>query len=384
MSIVEGFGEELRRHRLARRLTQAELAEKAALSERAISDLERGLKRPQRATVRLLINAFSMTSDQAEEFEQAARPPHALATETVVQVGSPKHNLSSDLTTFVGRSGDIERLLKLLQADSQPVRLVTLVGAGGMGKTRLAIEAGRALLDSYYDGLRLVEFAALRDPALVAQAVAAALPVGEHSGRSLQDTLVAAVRNLHLLLILDNCEHLIQTCAELANLLLRACPNLRILATSREPLRIGGEHICRVGPLSLPRRSGETQIGNESDSEAVQLFVDRAQAATPEFELTARNAAAVSNICLRLDGIPLALELAAARVHQPAGCPTDQCLARKSLQAVGGRQPNCARAPPDVARNSGLEPPPSVRAGASPLRATVDREGSLDHQSVSR
>jgi non-specific serine/threonine protein kinase len=314
MSGGEEFGDTLRRHRLARRLTQAELAEKASLSERAISDLERGLKRPQRATVQLLIEAFGMTPDVAEEFERAARPRAEVA-----RSGAAKHNLPAAATTFVGRTGEIERLLHVLELEPSDVRskrLVTLVGTGGMGKTRLAIEAARLLVDRYADGIRFVELAAVRDPSLLPQAVAAAVPVREQPGCTLQETLVASIRDLELLLILDNCEHLIQASAEQAALLLRACPALRILATSREPLRIEGEHMWRLGPLSLPNPADDQQITMALRFEAVQLFVERAQSVAPEFALTARNVHAVMDTCFRLDGIPLALELAAARVRQ--------------------------------------------------------------------
>jgi non-specific serine/threonine protein kinase len=318
MSGGASFGEMLRRHRHARRLTQAELAEQASLSERAISDLERGLKRPQRATVQLLIEAFGMAPDVGEEFERAARTPAAVSE--VARNVAPKHNLPAAATTFVGRSGDIEGLLHVLESDPSDVRsarLVTLVGAGGMGKTRLAVEVARLVVDRYADGIRFVELAAVRDPSLVPQTVAAALPVHEQSDRTLLDTLVASLRDMELLLILDNCEHLIQASAEQAALVLRACPAVRILATSREPLRIEGERIWRVGPLSLPPPPVDhVQNAIALRFEAVQLFVERAQSVVPEFALTTRNAPAVRDACFRLDGIPLALELAAARVRQ--------------------------------------------------------------------
>jgi predicted ATPase len=316
MSGGESFGDMLRRHRHARRLTQAELAERASLSERGISDLERGLKRPQRATVQLLIETFGIAPDVVEEFETAART--RVAVSEVAHNGPPKHNLPAGVTTFVGRSSEIDRLLQVLDSDPSDVRsarLVTLVGAGGMGKTRLAVEAARFVVDRYTDGVRFVELAAVRDPSLMPQLVAAALPVREQPGRTLVDTLVASIRDMEVLLILDNCEHLIQASAEHAAMLLRACPALRILATSREPLRIDGELMWRVGPLSLPPVDDQ-QIDVALRFEAVQLFVERAQSVVPEFALTPRNAHAVMDACFRLDGIPLALELAAARVRQ--------------------------------------------------------------------
>ena len=302
------FGETLQRHRHAQRLTQAELADKAGLSERAISDLERGLKHPQRATVRLLIEALGLRSVEADELEVAARP-RGLMTDSTGNA-SAKHNLPASLTSFVGREQELIKVTEHLAR----ARLLTLTGIGGCGKTRLALEVARGALPDYSDGVWLVELGPLADPLLAPRRVADVLGIRETTDQPGTNMLVAVVAAQHMLLVLDNCEHLLQACALLADALLRGCPNLHILATSREPLGIGGEVAWRVPSLAVPDLDDAGNVGDVRQSPAVQLFVERATAAQPRFTLTERNAAAVVQICKRLDGIPLALELAAARV----------------------------------------------------------------------
>jgi non-specific serine/threonine protein kinase len=231
-------------------------------------------------------------------------------------------NLPVPLTSFVGRAREIADVRRLLAG----TRLLTLTGAGGAGKTRLAVEVATSELADYADGIWLVELASLAEPALVPATVAAALGLREDPRRPLQSALTEHLRSRSLLLVLDNCEHLIEACAELAEALLHACPRLQILATSRQALGITGETAWRVPPMALPRESkdqgsrsngGSAPIVDDEpalDSDAVRLFVERATAANVQFSLTERNAAAVVEICRRLDAIPLALELAAARV----------------------------------------------------------------------
>lgn len=221
------------------------------------------------------------------------------------------HNLPIQLTSFVGRARELAEIKRLLPT----TRLLTLTGAGGAGKTRLALHVAAELLDTYDDGVWLIELAPLADPALVPQTVAAVLGVHEQPAQPILNSLIDYLRAKNLLLVLDNCEHLIVACARLADAVLRACPNLRILATSREALGIAGETVWMVPSLSLPDASQPRPTFTDlSQYEAVQLFVDRALAVQPSFKLTELNASAVAQICQRLDGIPLAIELAAARV----------------------------------------------------------------------
>jgi predicted ATPase/DNA-binding SARP family transcriptional activator len=219
-------------------------------------------------------------------------------------------NLPLPLTSFVGREAQMTEVIQLLQTS----RLLTLTGPGGCGKTRLALEAATNLVDHYPDGVWWVELAALSEATLVPQAIAATLGVREPSGRPVLETLTDYLRAKQLLLLLDNCEHLVGACAHLAERWLSACPHLRILATSREALRIGGETTWLVPSLSLPEEQPAPTVEELMRSEAIQLFVERATTVLPTFRLTEASGPLVAQICRRLDGIPLAIELAAARV----------------------------------------------------------------------
>jgi predicted ATPase/DNA-binding SARP family transcriptional activator len=223
---------------------------------------------------------------------------------------SPKTNLPVPLTSFIGREREIEEVKHLFSS----TRLLTLTGSGGIGKTRLAIQAAKDLIKSYKDGVWWVELAPLIDEALVPQAVAQVLGVREAPGQPLTESVKNFLREKQLLLVLDNCEHLIAACAQLADELLTQCADLRILMTSRETLGIMGETTLQVPALSFPVLAHLSQVQNLKEFESIQLFVTRAAAARPDLALTPQNAFTVTQICHRLDGIPLALELAAARV----------------------------------------------------------------------
>jgi len=251
----------------------------------------------------------------------ADRPPHAPPSATP----ATPTNLPAPLTGFVGRAWETREIAEMM-ADA---RLLTLTGPGGCGKTRLALEVAGVLVGSYPDGVWHVELAALRDATLLAEVVATTLGVREQTDRPARDTLRAFLRPRDLLLALDNCEHLIDGCAALATDLLRACPGVRILATSREALRIAGETIWRVPGLAVPPADVRPEPASVLRFEAVQLFRARARASRPDFALTTVNASAVMQICQRLDGLPLAIELAAAR------------LATLSVDAVAARLDDC-------------------------------------------
>jgi predicted ATPase/DNA-binding NarL/FixJ family response regulator len=220
-------------------------------------------------------------------------------------------NLPAEPNSFVGRERDLAELAMLLT----DVRALTLCGPGGIGKTRLALRLASDLAPGFADGVWLAELADLADPALVASRMAATLGIREEPDRSLIETLVEALRSRHLLIILDTCEHLVDACAPLVQQLLAGCRQLRVVATSREPLRVRGETVWRVPPLELPAALEQLTAAEMLEHEAVRLFADRAGAVRPGFGLVTENAQAVVRLCRMLDGIPLAIELAAARIR---------------------------------------------------------------------
>jgi predicted ATPase len=228
----------------------------------------------------------------------------------IQQKESSLHNLRRQLTSFVGRRSEVASVTRTLST----ARLVTLTGAGGIGKTRLAIQAGSEMVKAFRDGVWLVELAPIASPDLVPAAIAAALSVREQSGRVIAETVTDYLRPRHMLVVLDNCEHLVEAAARLVEDLLLACPDLRILATSREALGIGGEEVLRVLPLSLPDPADQTAAENVAGYEAVALFCDRATTAVGSFSLTPKSSPLVVQLCRRVDGIPLAIELAAAKL----------------------------------------------------------------------
>src|SRR5215204_1313650 len=224
--------------------------------------------------------------------------------------GTPQHNLPAQRSSFVGR----EREIKEVERELAMTRLLTLTGVGGSGKTRLALEVTRDLVEAYPNGAWLVEFAPLSEEALVPKAVAEALKVPERPQEPLADTLAEVLRDRQLLLVLDNCEHLLEATARLVDKLLDSCPRLRVLITSREVLGVEGEVRWLVPPLAAPEPHATPSSEELEAYESVRLFVERARGRDPSFSLSPRNTPAVAEICRRLEGIPLAIELAAARL----------------------------------------------------------------------
>ena len=265
---------------------------------------------PEEVSVRDLGSHRLKDLKQPERIFQLLHPQLPAEFLPLRSLSAQPNNLPFQLTSFIGREREIAEITRLLPS----TRLLTLTGAGGCGKTRLAVQVAATLLEKFEDGVWFVDLSALSDPALVPQAVASVLSVPERPGRTLAEALVSFLLSKSLLMVLDNCEHLVASCAQLTEVLLRSCPGLRILATSREPLNIGGEATFRVPSLSLPDLEATLSAEHVMRYEAVRLFVDRARIAQPVFALTSRNAAAVARVCRRLDGIPLAIELAAARV----------------------------------------------------------------------
>jgi predicted ATPase/class 3 adenylate cyclase len=245
-----------------------------------------------------------------EHIYQAAAPDLLSEFHPLQTLDAFQHNLPLQLTSFIGREKEIIEVKRPLLGN----RLVTLTGPGGTGKTRLAIQVAAELLEFFPDGVWLVELASICDSTLVPNTVAAVLGIRESSGRPILNLLIDYLRNKETLLVLDNCEHLLSACAELVSALLQACPNLCILVTSREALDIPGEVPFRVPSLSAPDVRKIPPIERLIEYESVRLFVERAEVIQPGFVLTNANASTVAQICHRLDGIPLAIELAVARV----------------------------------------------------------------------
>lgn len=294
----------------------------------------RGLQRDHGFPVDELPIPSEPNDDSAPDPALFARPA-ALHTQLAVpSVRSAEGNLPIELTSFVGR----RRELAQVKAKLSISRLVTLTGIGGVGKTRLALRAASDARRGFNDGVWLVELGELRDHSLVLEMVAAVFGIRDRSVRPLIDVVVEFLATRRLLLVLDNCEHLVDAVASLVETLLRTCPDLRILATSREPLDIGGEVVVRVPPLTVPVSDREQPRRGQPQYDAVTLFAERAAAAVPGFEVTADKAATVARICHALDGLPLPIELAAARLRAMS---LEQILERLTdrykLLALGSR-----------------------------------------------
>jgi transcriptional regulator with XRE-family HTH domain len=300
------FGVLLKRYRLAVGLTHDQLAERSGLSARGISDLERGQRlRPHHDTLLLLADALALgPTDRAALIAATGSPVDTTAADPV----SPKDpsmeaasdhrrvlsNLPVALTSFIGREPEIGEVKRVLKT----TRLLTLTGS------RFALRIASDLVGEYPGGVWLVELAALGDPGLVAQTMGSALGVPESPSEPMVTILRRFLGPKHLLLVLDNCEHLIAACAQIADELLRHCPNLTILTTSREGLRIAGEVTWRVPSLPLPPPDVPLTVEQIAVFDAVRLFVERAEAVQPSFGLTEGNGVTIAQICRRLDGIP--------------------------------------------------------------------------------
>jgi predicted ATPase/DNA-binding XRE family transcriptional regulator len=303
------FAEVLRRFRTAAALSQEALADRAGLSLRGVSDLERGVRRaPYLATVGMLADALELSLADRQALLAAARPESPLELPETAPRGLPP--LPTPLTSLVGRERELAALVSLL--DNTAMRLVTLTGAGGSGKTRLALEIGARARGKFGDGVVFVDLAPLREADLVLPSIANAVGVHERAGQRLMETLASVLASKRVLLLLDNCEHLLGAAPDVATLL-AATPQVTILATSREPLRVRGERVVPLQPLRLPEDDRLPTVEALAEVPSVALFVERAMASRPNFALAEANASQIVAICRQLDGLPLALELAAAR-----------------------------------------------------------------------
>jgi predicted ATPase/DNA-binding XRE family transcriptional regulator len=304
------FGSVLKQFRLAAGLTHEALAERAGLSARTISDLERGVSHaPRSDTLVLLIEALHLSPEQQAVLRDAARRHTGMSVGTH-ELARSAGSLPAPLTSFIGREHEARELRTVLGRDD--IRLVTLTGPGGVGKTRLAIHVTAQVCYSFVDGVGAVALDSVVDREGIIEATATALGT-DAAGPVSMESLVVALSNREFLLVLDNFEHLLDS-APIVVELLRDCPRLKVLVTSRAALRISGEQEFPVTPLPVPGPVDLPSVEVLAENAAVALFVDRSRRVRPDFTLTSDNAAAVAAICARLDGLPLALELAAARL----------------------------------------------------------------------
>ncbi len=308
------FGELLHHLRQRSRLTQDELGLAVGYSRAHIARLENGQRAPEPSAVRArFFEPLDLKPDSPEAAQLVALAAAAHASggnEEAEPERQTPNNLPYPVTSFVGRADALAELQRLLAT----TRLLTLTGVGGTGKTRLALELAGQVLDDYPDGVWLVELAPVADSAQVAATVLSILSTPNHPELTATDSVLSFLKTRRVLLLLDNCEHVIEACARLADALMRGCSDVRILATSREALSISGELSWRVPSLAAPPATGVITPEALAQHDAVKLFVERAAFAQPGFAVTPTNAMAIQQICARLDGIPLALELAAARI----------------------------------------------------------------------
>lgn len=328
----------LRRARERAGLSQEELAARAGLSINTVGGLERGEhQHPYPSTLRALAGALGLSDAERKALTAPEHIQRVPSSSTATHLPSPP---PAPLSPLIGRAREVVAVSTLLREDG--ARLVTLTGPGGVGKTALSLGIAGKMRVEFVDGVVVIRLAGLQDPALVASTIANALDVVESGGRSLLDCLADALHERRLLLVLDNFEHLLDAAPVVTDLLTR-CPYLTVLATSRATLRLAGEHAYPVAPLEVPDLDRLPSTGDLADVAAVRLFIDRAIAADPTFVLTDVNAEAVAALCHRLDGLPLAIELAAARSNLLPPAAILSLLERRLPLLTGGRRDAPAR-----------------------------------------
>ncbi len=314
------FGEWLKRRRKAEGWTQEQLAEQVGCSTIALRKFEAEERRPSAQVVERLAEIFNVPSNEQTAFLRFGRGDWKTAASESTQdapwhtsTAPPRSNLPASLTSLIGREQDIATVREYLSNTN--IRLVTLIGPPGIGKTRLSLETARAALPHFQDGVFFVALAPLDDPALIGVAIAQALGYVEVRNLSTNEQLKEGIGDKQMLIVLDNCEHLIENVAPLVSGLLSDCSRLTILATSRESLRIPGEWLYPVPAFDVPVESSVVDMETASNFPALTLFAERARAVRPDFALNAENIKTVSAICARLDGLPLVIELIAARMR---------------------------------------------------------------------
>jgi predicted ATPase/DNA-binding XRE family transcriptional regulator len=310
MTTEISFGRWLRQRRRMLDLTQLAFADLVGCARSTLRRIEAGDLKPSKELALSLLEKLGIPESERPEWVRFARELSTIPQKSIQEFTPFQHstNLPASLTSFIGRENEQDEIFNLIAQN----RLVTLAGAGGIGKTRLSLQVGQKLLNDYPHGVWFVAFDSLFDPSLVPQTVASVFNIQEGSNRPVIENLKAFLSQKTILLILDNCDHLLDACAQLIQTLLTFCPNLKILATSREILNMEGEATYYLPTLSIPENDALPEKMNEY--EAVRLFEERAVLALSSFRLTKQNTQTVGHICRRVDGIPLAIELAAARV----------------------------------------------------------------------
>jgi predicted ATPase/DNA-binding NarL/FixJ family response regulator/DNA-binding XRE family transcriptional regulator len=309
----ESIGGQIRLFRERAGLSQEALAERAGLGVSTLAAIERNRRRrPHPHTIEALARALQLTRHERSalhgDFNPSAGPPPLTGPML------PPTNLPALRTRLIGRMQDVAQVRGCLTS----IRLTTVTGTGGVGKTSLALQVAHDVRDMFADGVWWVELAPIADAALVGAAVADALGVRQAPHLRPEDAVIAFLANRQALLVLDNCEHVVEACAHLAADVLNGCPGSRLLATSREPLLVRGEHQLQLAPLMTGDLDAKATFEETAQVPAVQLFVERAQEVSPDFLLTPHNVRDVASVCARLDGLPLAVELAAARARMLA------------------------------------------------------------------
>lgn len=339
----QSIGRWIKQRRKALDLTQHDLARLVGCAVVTIQKIEEGRRRPSRQIAALLAEHLELADQERAEFLRFARTTESVRTPTRVEPAPEPAptNLPSPLTALIGRSVDVATVCTAL--DRPEVRLLTLVGPPGVGKTRLSIQVASELCDQFNDGVWFVALAPIHDGDLVMPTIARALGFTEVGAQPLLERLKAALRTKRILLVLDNVEQLVDVAPPISDLL-TACPQLKVLATSRIPLRLYGEHLYTVEPLALPDEASTHTVEGLMESDAIRLFVARVQAFKPDFSLTSHNAQPITDICIRLDGLPLALELAAARIARF----TPEALAARLSSAGGDPFPLLSGGPRDL------------------------------------
>jgi predicted ATPase/DNA-binding XRE family transcriptional regulator len=329
------FGEWLHQRRRMLDLTQQALADQVGCARITLRRIEAGALKPSKELALILLQKLNVPSEEREAWLRFARGLSGFPERSVDSFASkPRTNLPTSLTSFIGRVKEQKEIIDLIAKN----RLVTLAGTGGIGKTSLSLQVGQKLLNDYRDGVWIVMLGSLADPELVPQEIALVFDIRGMSESPIIERLIFALRIKSTLLILDNCEHLLESCAQLITTLLTDCPNLKILTTSRETLGVAGEALYHVPSLVLP--DVQQLLEKFREYESVRLFEERAQLVQMNFALTLENASYVAQICRCLDGIPLAIELAAAHVNMLS---TEQIAARLNesfnVLTSGGRLP---------------------------------------------